>query len=48
MNIIQLPEGFNPGAVFNELLHLSIPFVNIAVIIAIGFLACRIIKKECK
>ncbi|MDD2680085.1 MAG: hypothetical protein PHO03_04750, partial [Candidatus Omnitrophica bacterium] len=46
--IIQLPDGFNAGALFGELLHLAVPFIEVSVIVCISFLVFNIIKKECK
>ncbi|MGD9950414.1 MAG: hypothetical protein AB7U29_18335 [Desulfobulbus sp.] len=46
--IIQLPVGFDAGALFGELLHLAVPFIQITALVSLSFLVFNIIKKECK
>jgi len=42
--MIQLPEGFDATALFNDFFELAAPFVGIALLIACGFLIINMLK----
>ena len=43
--MIQLPEGFDLGALFGDFFHLAAPFAGIGFLIGCAFLIAKLLKK---